>query len=144
MTTDDVTAGGHGPLTRATDALQRRNLAAALDACAPGIVLHDVARAWDVRGHEALREVLDAWAAALPDWTIAASTLTETPDRGGVQLVVRGTHTGPFEDDWGPVPTSGKAVEIQAALVCTVRDGLLDQIYLYHDLATLLVAVGAL
>jgi steroid delta-isomerase-like uncharacterized protein len=139
-----VTTTDRGPLPALIDALRRRDPDAASALFARDAFVRDVARGRQALGVDEVRDTLARWLAAVPDATFEVTALAETDERAGAQVVVRGTHTGPFADDWGPVPATGKPIDLPFAVVCALHDGRIVETHLYYDLATLLLAVGAL
>jgi steroid delta-isomerase-like uncharacterized protein len=139
-----VTTTDSGPLPALIDAMQRHDLDATAALFAQDAFVRDVARGRQALGVDEVRDTLKGWLTAVPDATFEVTALAETDERAGAQVVVHGTHSGPFADDWGPVPATGKAIDLPFAVACTLRDGRIVEMHLYYDLATLLLAVGAL
>ncbi|MGH7427033.1 MAG: ester cyclase [Candidatus Methylomirabilaceae bacterium] len=58
---------------------------------------------------------------ALPDTTLRIDDQIAERDRVASRVVFRGTHTGPF----GPLPPTGRTVEVTGCIVLRIADGLI-------------------
>lgn len=95
------------------------------------------------RGVGRIVEAYQTWKQALPD---GKGTVTNSLARGNtvvLEVIWRGTHTGPLVGPAGAIPPSHKRISVPAAQVITVQDGKIRQFRQYFDLLTLLQEIGA-
>ena len=93
-----------------------------------------------LEGREEIERVYRLWLTAFPDITVQSSDLLIDGDRVAQVMRISGTHLGDF---FGMPPTN-RRVELEAALLVTVRDGLIVEERRVYDFTGLLVQVGVL
>jgi steroid delta-isomerase-like uncharacterized protein len=111
---------------------------------ASGSVYDEKATGRSIQGADEIVQALQAWATAFPDATGNIMREIEAGDTAVIELVWRGTQTGPLETPNGPLPPSGRKVEFSACEVFTVKDGKVKSDTHYFDLMTMLTQIGAM
>jgi steroid delta-isomerase-like uncharacterized protein len=94
-------------------------------------------------GPEKIVELFKGWKTAFPD---AAGTVTSAACSGNtaaLEVMWKGTHTGPLETPMGTIPASGKRQETPAAIFFTFEGSKIKQNRQYFDSMTLLKQIGA-
>jgi steroid delta-isomerase-like uncharacterized protein len=71
------------------------------------------------RGHEGIKGMVERTWAAFPDYHEEIQELIAEGDRVVVHLVNSGTQAG----QWGPLPPTGKRMEVTEIVILQIRDG---------------------
>jgi steroid delta-isomerase-like uncharacterized protein len=96
-----------------------------------------------VEGPEKIVELFKGWKQAFPD---AAGTVTSAFASGNtaaLEVIWKGTHTGPLTTAEGMIPASGKRQETPAAIFFTFEGDKVKESRHYFDSLTLLKQIGA-
>jgi steroid delta-isomerase-like uncharacterized protein len=96
-----------------------------------------------VDGPEKIVELFQGWKTAFPD---AAGTVRSAVGSGNtvaLELIWKGTHTGPLATATGTIPASGKRQETPGAIFFTFEGGKIKESRQYFDSMTLLTQIGA-
>lgn len=106
---------------------------------AADVVCADHAQERVFRGETAVRAALyDFFVAGFAEASVAIDTLLTDDRSAAVSFWLDGTQRGPF---WG-LPCTGRRVTLAMALVCQIRDGLVQKIALFYDAGALLRQLG--
>lgn len=103
------------------DAVNRRDLEAALGMVAPDLVSH--AAIPEAQGASGLQRTLEKLLVAFPDLSWKAEEMIAEGDRVACRLSERGTHTGKLEFVRFPLPASGKAFTTESIQIYRFEDG---------------------
>ena len=126
-------------IARHVELWSRRDAAAlAADHAVNGVVENP--RFGKVQGRRAIEDTYRALLTAFPDWELVVDTVLIDPPRVAAFSSSHGTHVNEF---FG-VPGTGKRVEIKAAALFTVENGLIVHERRIYDFTGLLVQVGVL
>ncbi len=87
---------------------------------------------------------LQAWKTAIPDGAGEVTRSVLAGDTVVLEVVWRGTQTGPMETGAGVLPPSGRSFETWATIWARFHDGKLVQERHHIDLLTMLAQIGAL
>jgi steroid delta-isomerase-like uncharacterized protein len=87
---------------------------------------------------------LQQWKAALPDVTGSIERLVVPGDTVAMEVVWRGTHSGPLATPTGDFPASGRSVEVWATIWQVWKGGKIASERHHLDLLSMLAQVGAL
>lgn len=87
---------------------------------------------------------LQAWKAAIPDGTGEVTRSAVAGDTVVMEVVWRGTQTGPLATAAGDLPPSGRSFEVWATVWARFADGRLVHERHHIDLLSLLAQIGAL
>jgi steroid delta-isomerase-like uncharacterized protein len=96
-----------------------------------------------IDGPEKIIEVFEGWKQAFPD---AAGTVTSafaSADTAVLEVIWKGTHTGPLTTADGTIPASGKRQETPGAIFYTFEGDKIKESRHYFDSLTLLEQIGA-
>ncbi len=96
-----------------------------------------------IEGPEKIVELFKSWKTAFPD---AVGTVTNTVadiDGAALEVIWKGTHTGPLATAEGTIPASGKRQETPAAFFFTFKGDKIKGSRHYFDSMTLLKQIGA-
>lgn len=124
------------------DAYSRRDFDRARSAVAEKLEFAIVATGETVRGREGWGQMLRGWATALPDSQVEIANVVAAGDHVCVEFAVWGTHTGPLHSPAGPIPPTGRTVELRFCDVIKCADGKIVGRHSYFDLATLMQQLG--
>jgi steroid delta-isomerase-like uncharacterized protein len=91
----------------------------------------------DREGH---KQVITAFRAAFPDMTVTVETQIAEGDRVANQLVMRGTHLGPFQG----VPATGRAVTVTGNNLMRIDGGQIKELWGYLDTLGMLQQFGVI
>ena len=97
-----------------------------------------------VQGVARILEVWQGWARAFPDSKATFVSEHASGDTAILEVVWRGTHTGPLETPAGTIPPSNRRIEVPACLVEKTAGAKVTAYTHYFDMATLLTQIGAM
>ena len=123
-------------------AYNNKNWGAVTEALGPNVVYDEVGTNRKLTG---LGQVIDAWkgwAAALPDSKATFDAAHIAGNTVILELTWRGTHRGPLQTPTGQIPATGKPIEIRACQIVDVKDGKVQAVRHYFDMATMLAQLG--
>jgi steroid delta-isomerase-like uncharacterized protein len=123
-------------------AYNEKNWNAAEAALSPEIVYEEIATQRRPKG---IRDVLAAWrgwAEAIPDSKATFRNAVASGNTAVLEMTWRGKQTGTLQTPDGPLPPSGKSIEIQACQIIEVEGTKATSIRHYFDMATLLQQLG--
>ena len=80
----------------------------------------------DREGH---KQVVTAFRAAFPDMTVTVEAQVAEVDRVANQLIMRGTHQGPFQG----IPATGRAVTVTGNNLMRIEGGQIKELWGYLD-----------
>lgn len=83
---------------------------------APDVVYEETGSGRVIEGVETVIAALQAWKEALPDATGEVKRVLVDGDTTVLEIVWRGTHTGPLATPTGPLPASGGTIETWATM----------------------------
>ncbi len=92
------------------------------------------------RGPEAVKMHIQEWLAGFPDLTLTIEQIFAEGDRVLTQLVMDGTHHGP----WLGIPPTGKPVSIRMMTVHRIQDGKIVEDWVLAESLGLLQQLGVL
>lgn len=96
-----------------------------------------------LRGRDAIRQDFQDLFTAFPDARIELGTVVAAGNAVAYQIVLHGTHDGPLATPDGPVPPTGRKIELRACHFVRLDDtGLIRHDHRYFDLASLLGQLG--
>lgn len=96
----------------------------------------------EFRGIEPLLDLLRGYRAAFPDLRHEVKSYVESGDTIALELVARGTHTGPMQTPKGTIAATGKAVVWDSCDYIRTRNGKVVSWHVYHDTVPMLTALG--
>jgi steroid delta-isomerase-like uncharacterized protein len=123
-------------------AFSTKDWEAVADTFAPDISYEEVATHRTARGLADVMALWQGWAQVSSD---SAATFEAAHVSGStvvLELSWRGTHTGPLETPAGPIPATGRAIDLRACQIVDVSDGKVRSIRQYFDMETLLAQLG--
>jgi steroid delta-isomerase-like uncharacterized protein len=108
-------------------------------------LVHDPQYPEPLRGRDAVRKDFEAYLTTFPDARFTLRTVMATDDTVAFELVASGTHRGPLPGPSGPVPATGRTVEMAVAAFSRVDGrGLVVEERRYFDVAALMDQLGLL
>jgi steroid delta-isomerase-like uncharacterized protein len=114
------------------DGLNARQIADAMAGYADDALMADQAAAADLRGKQALEQVLQARWKAFPDGKLAVQGLWAAGDHVVAEGTFTGTNTGPLDK----LPKTGKQVTLQYAEVYRLKDGKIVELWRFRNAVT--------
>jgi steroid delta-isomerase-like uncharacterized protein len=119
-----------------------KNWGAATEALAPDVIYDEVATNRKISGANQVITTWKGWAAALPDSRATFDSVQVAGNTIVLELTWRGTHRGPLQTSTGQIPATNKPIEIRACQVVEVKDGKVQLVRHYFDMATMLAQLG--
>lgn len=98
----------------------------------------------DFTGHPGYREFHNTWLTAMPDHRFEIVNLVSDDQLVVVEMIARGTHTGPLAAPQGTIPASQKKLTLKVCELFRLEDGLIAESRMYFDSGTLLRQLGVL
>lgn len=90
------------------------------------------------RGPEGYRQLIQAWATAMPDITVEVENLIDAGEWVTVECAGRGTATGTLAMPSGEMPATGRQVQSRFCLVLHFRNGKIDRSRGYYDMSAMM------
>ena len=94
-------------------------------------------------GPENIVELFKGWKQAFPDAAGTVTSALASGDTAVLEVIWKGTHTGPLTTAEGTVPASGKRQETPGAIFYTFEGDKIKESRQYFDSLTLLKQIGA-
>ena len=126
-----------------TIAYNDKNWGRVMDLFGAGGTYDEKATQRRLQGAEPIIDVWKGWATAFPDSKATFVREFASGDTAIIEVVWKGTHTGPLLMPSGAIPPSNKSIELPACHVIEVQDGKVKSFTQYFDLLTLLTQIGA-
>lgn len=140
MPTEDIEARAR----ESVEAFNRGDWDTVRAMAAPTYVYEETGTGARYEGADAVIAALEAWKGAFPDATGEITRLCTDGETSVLEIVWRGTHSGPLETGAGVIPASGRPMEVWAVMWQEWADGLLVHERHHIDLLTMLATIGAL
>jgi len=96
----------------------------------------------NLRGPEGYRQFVLGFADAFPGSSTEVINVFATEDQAVVELIGRGTHTGPLHSPAGDIPPTGRKVDLRFCDVYQIRDGKIISFHSYYDALTMMQQLG--
>ena len=103
---------------------------------------HEFGTQRKVEGPANIVELFKGWKTAMPDATGTVTTVVGSGKTAALEVIWKGTHTGPLVTAEGTIPASGKHQETPGAIVFTFEGDKIKECHQYFDLMTLLKQIG--
>ncbi|HWQ13547.1 MAG TPA: ester cyclase [Roseiflexaceae bacterium] len=124
------------------DGYNRRDFARVAELIAADAAWHNVATGEMFHGPEGYLQFINGWSEAMPDSTVQVTNLAAAGEVVVCEFTGRGTHTGPLMTPAGPVPPTGRTVDVPFCEVLQVRGGKIVGARTYFDSATMMRQLG--
>jgi predicted ester cyclase len=98
----------------------------------------------DIRGREAYKQFMLGTREGFSDWKETIENIIASGDFAATKVTATGTMTGPLRGPTGPLPPTGKRVELPCAVIWRFAEGKIVEIWAYYDSVRILEAIGAL
>ena len=95
-----------------------------------------------LRGREQVGQYTQAMWAAFPDATLTFRQQILSNDGAATEVVFSGTHTGPMNTPTGPLPPTGKRVNVHSVSILRFEDGRIASEHVYMDQLELMTQLG--
>jgi steroid delta-isomerase-like uncharacterized protein len=109
---------------------------------APAVVYEETGTGQRFEGIDALMTGLEGWKTAFPDCTGEIVRAVSAGDTVVLEIIWRGTQTGPLAGAGGVLPGSGRPMEIRATMWQTWEAGKIVHKFHHLDIQTLLAQVA--
>lgn len=110
----------------------------------PGYVYEEIGTGRRTEGADETIAALQQWKSALPDVTGEVMRVAVDGDTAVLEVVWRGTQTGPLATGAGELPPSGRSIEICSTMWQQWRDDQLAAERHHLDILSMLAQLGAL
>jgi steroid delta-isomerase-like uncharacterized protein len=108
----------------------------------PNFVYDEVATERKVQGVDNVMPLMKEWGEAIPDSKATFDNAYVSGNTVVIELTWRGTHTGPLNLPSGPVPGTGKRIELRACNVFEITGDKASMQRQYFDMGTMLRQLG--
>ncbi len=96
-----------------------------------------------IEGPEQIIQLFEGWKTAFPDAAGTVTSSVASGDTAVLEVIWKGTHTGPLTTAAGTIPASGKSQETPAAVFYVFEGAKIKASRHYFDAMTLLKQIGA-
>ncbi len=96
-----------------------------------------------IEGPDRIVELFRGWKQAFPDAVGTVTSVVAGGDKVALELIWRGTHTGPLATPEGEIPATGRHQVTPAAFFFTFEGDKIKESRQYFDSMTLLEQIGA-
>ncbi|MBR1143936.1 ester cyclase [Bradyrhizobium sp. AUGA SZCCT0431] len=124
-------------------AYNEKDWSKAKDILAANAVYDEKGTSRRIKGASEIIEAWQGWAKAFPDSKATFVREFASGDTAVLELVWKGTHTGPLQTPAGTIPPSNKPIEVPACQIVQVEGGKAKSAVHYFDLLTMLTQIGA-
>ncbi len=111
-------------------------------AITPDFVYDEVATHRKVLGQEPAIALWQGWATAFPDSKATIDGTHVAGERVILELTWRGTHQGALHTTKGPIPPTGKRIEMRSCVICELAGDKTRVQRQYFDMGTMLQQIG--
>ena len=108
----------------------------------PDVTYDEVATGRKVTGVDQCITLWQGWAKALPDSKATFDKAVASGNTAVLEVTWRGTHSGPLESPTGPIPATGKRIEIRSCIVAELAGDKVKVERQYFDMVTMLRQLG--
>ena len=126
------------------DAINRRDLETFVSFFSDDGEFKDISTEESFRGKSDIRRMAETWFQALPDMKLQISNVIGSDDSYCAEIVVTGTHNGPFTLPQGSIPATGKKVSVPSCDVIRLKNGKIQSLNCYFAATVLLNQIGAM
>jgi len=96
-----------------------------------------------VRGRKAIEETQAAWFRAFPGVKMEFPTVLISENYIVIEMIMKGTNSGPFTTPEGDIPATGRAVSLKGIMILkTTPEGLIAEDHTYYDTADFMKQLG--
>jgi len=96
-----------------------------------------------IEGPDKIVELFKGWKQAFPDAVGTVTSAVASGDKAALEVIWKGTHTGPLTTAAGTIPASGKTQVTPAGYFFTFAGDKIKEGHHYFDSLTLLEQIGA-
>ena len=96
-----------------------------------------------IEGPDRIVDLFKGWKQAFPDAVGTVTSAVASGDKAALEVVWKGTHTGPLTTAAGTIPASGKTQVTPAGYFLTFAGDKIKEGHHYFDSLTLLKQIGA-
>jgi predicted ester cyclase len=121
-----------------TEGLNRGDVSVADDVFTSDCIIHLTGVAEPIKGVEAWKQVIRGLLTAIPDIRFTIDEELVVGDKVAFRWRARGTHNGPL----GPVPPTGRSVDIEGLIVDHLKDGKVAERWEQYDQSLMLQQLG--
>jgi steroid delta-isomerase-like uncharacterized protein len=111
-------------------------------AATPDVTYDEVATHRNVQGVDQVLALFKGWAAAFPDSKATFGNAYVSGDKVVLEITWRGTHQGTLTTPKGPIPPTGKQIELRSCVVCELVGEKTKGQRQYFDMGTMLQQIG--
>ncbi len=144
MTTTDPRTDRASRARESVTAFDRSDWAAVRGPLTPDFTYAETGTGLAVQGADPFVTALQAWKSAVPDAADEVLRIVEDGDTTVLEIVWRGTQTGPLQTPGGVLPPSGRPFEFRATLWQRWDGDKIAEEYHHLDVLTMLAQLGAL
>jgi steroid delta-isomerase-like uncharacterized protein len=124
------------------DAFNTRNFDRGAELIATEATWVNVAAGQTFQGPEGYKQFVQGWAGAFPDSKVVLKKIIVADGYAVAEFQGQGTHTGPLPTPGGPIPPTGKQVDIPFCEVLEIKEGKVTSAHTYFDSATMMRQLG--
>lgn len=102
----------------------------------------NIATGQSFQGPEGYKQFVRGWSGAFPDSKVVLKKVIIADGHAVVEFQGQGTHTGPLQTPAGPIPPTGKQVDIPFCEILEIKDGHVTSAHTYFDSTTMMRQLG--
>jgi len=102
----------------------------------------NIATGQTFQGPEGYKQFVQGWSGAFPDSKVDVYKVIVANGYVVVEFHGQGTHTGPLQTPAGPIPPTGRQVDIPFCEVYEIKNGRVVSAHTYFDSATMMRQLG--
>jgi steroid delta-isomerase-like uncharacterized protein len=95
-----------------------------------------------LRGRDEVRQYLETQWTAFPDGHLTCVNQVAIGNKAATEIVLTATHSGPLSTPNGPVPPTGKRINVRFVAVHQIEDGMASSERVYFDQLEMLMQLG--
>jgi steroid delta-isomerase-like uncharacterized protein len=119
-----------------------RDYSKASSLASPTIELIDEATGQTFHGLEGLRQFVQYWLGAFPDYRQEITNLVADDHSVAIEFIFRGTNTGPLPMPDGEIPPTGRSLNNRSAAFFRMENGKVASYHLYADVLSIMQQLG--
>jgi predicted ester cyclase len=93
-------------------------------------------------GHDGYKQYIQSWMEAFPDGKVEVTHMVANDHSVVTEFRGQGVHTGPLASPAGPIPPTGRSIDLHFCETLEIEGGKVAKDRLYFDAATMMRQLG--
>lgn len=124
------------------DAFNTKDVERALAQYAGNVEIVSVPMGMTFHGHDGYKQFIQGWMEAFPEGKVEVIHMVANDNGVVTEFRGRGSHTGPLASPAGPIPPTGRSIDVHFCEVLEIEGGKIVKDRLYFDAATMMRQLG--